>query len=250
MTYESNTDTQAEQTPASITRQDRPSLRGEVFQYAVLLIILIMVKGAVVEAYNIPSSSMEDTLLIGDFIVADKVSFGGEIPFTGIRLPAFSDPERGDICIFIYPVDGKTRYIKRCIGIPGDTILIINKQLYVNNDHVDLPEHGKFMSHRVIPRRNNDSRRDNYGPFVVPEGQYFMMGDNRDNSADSRYWGTVPRDLILGRAMLIHWSWDGSKHHSPEVKVQDPLSVPRLFLYNLVHFFEKVRWSRLMTTVS
>lgn len=225
-------------------------------QIAAAVIMAIVIKTSVVEAYKIPSQSMEDTLLVGDFLLANKFAYGARLPLTDWRLPAISKPEPGDVVIFIYPGDGVTKYIKRCVAVGGDTVLVKDKLVYVNGKEFPMPEHGKFIDTlsngvpRIMPRRpGGEDSRDNWGPFVVPPNSYFMMGDNRDNSADSRFWGAVSYDRILGEAMLIHWSWDDSNYPSPEVSVTDPLSVPRIFIYNAAHFFQKVRWHRLFTVI-
>jgi len=235
---------QTSEAPANI-------LWENVKQIGLAVILALLIKTSVVEAYKIPSGSMEDTLLIGDFLLANKFIYGARLPLVNYRLPAINDPERGDIVIFIYPVDGVTKYIKRCVGLPGDTIQVRNKKLFVNGQQYEDPEFAKYIKPRVL-RRGPGGRdsRDNFGPHVVPPNSYFMMGDNRDNSLDSRFWGMVHRDLILGEAMVVHWSWDESIHPSPKVMVSDPLSVPRLFAYNIVHFFQKVRWNRLFGPIS
>lgn len=226
-------------------------------QIVIVVLLFVVVKTTVVEAYKIPSQSMEDTLLVGDFLLANKLIYGAEIPILGWKLPAISDPEKGDVIIFIYPRDGVTKYIKRCVGTPGDTVLVRDKVLYVNGKEWPNPEFAKYIDttdtgKKVIqPRRPGGAdSRDNFGPYVVPPDQFFMMGDNRDNSHDSRWWGPVPRKLILGQAMIVHWSWDDARFPSPEVSVTDPLSVPRVFIHNAVHFFQKVRWNRILGLIS
>jgi signal peptidase I len=226
-------------------------------QILAAVILALVIKTSIVEAYKIPSQSMEDTLLVGDFLLANKFVYGARLPLVNWRLPALKDPQPGDVVIFIYPVDGVTKYIKRCVAGPGDTVEIKDKVLYVNGKRFPDPEHAKFIDTLrsgapVIQQRRAGGldSRDNFGPYIVPRNCYFMMGDNRDNSYDSRYWGAVHRELILGEAILIHWSWDDSKYPSPEVSVDDPLSVPRLFIYNAAHFFQKVRWNRLFHLIS
>jgi signal peptidase I len=214
-------------------------------QFFIAIILALIIKTSVVEAYKIPTASMEDTLLIGDFLLANKFIYGARLPIVDWRLPAIRDPKRGDVVIFIYPEDGKTKFIKRCVGLPGDTILVQNKQLYVNGEPFANPPHSKFIDNSTQPENQSGDRRFNFGPYIVPQKSYFMMGDNRDNSSDSRFWGTVPQELILGEAMLVHWSWDDAAYVSPSIKSNDPLSVPRVFLFNARHFFEKVRWGRL-----
>ncbi|HSH00491.1 MAG TPA: signal peptidase I [candidate division Zixibacteria bacterium] len=225
----------------------------------IAFLMAIVIKTSLVEAYKIPSASMEDTLLVGDFLLANKFVYGARVPFVNWRLPAVSEPEQGDVFIFVFPgaSDKPINYIKRCVAGPGQTVQIIDKALYVDGERFEDPDHSKFTNPFVKPNRRPHPRGedwrsggqpDNFGPYVVPEGYFFAMGDNRDNSYDSRFWGPVPRENILGKAMIIHWSWKPDQA-SPEVSVADPLSVPRLFLYNAAHFFERVRWSRLFNVI-
>ncbi len=211
-----------------------------------LTIMVFFIRTAVVEAYRIPSSSMEDTLLVGDFLMVNKFIYGIRtpdwigIPFTDIgfniphtRLPGFTEPKRGDIIVFKYPKDPSQNYIKRCIGLPGDTIEIRNKIVYVNGERFEDPPKVKYTDWRICPAGviqkeiypPGAGNRDNYGPIVVPEGCYFMMGDNRDNSSDSRYWGFLPEDNVLGKAMIIYFSWDKT--------------IP------FYRFYDSIRWRRL-----
>ncbi len=214
------------------------------------VIMAVMIKTSVVEAYKIPSASMEDTLVVGDFLLANKFIYGARLPFVDWQLPAFSDPVQGDVVIF-YPPHVNVKYIKRCVAVGGDTIHIKDRIVYVNDEIFELPEHGKYTSAKIKPRRpGGQNSFDNYGPQVIPEGYYFMMGDTRDNSSDSRDWGMVPRGNVIGSALMIHWSWSDENFPSPEVSLQDPLSVPRMFIYNAVHFLQKVRWSRLFNVIS
>ncbi len=218
-------------------------------QILLAVVLAFIIKTSIVEAYKIPSASMEDTLLIGDFLLANKFVYGAHLPFVTWKLPAIHDPRPGDVVIFIYPRDGVTKYIKRCVATAGDTVEVKNKELFVNGARFPDPPHAKFTQ-PIEPRgRGGLDSRDNFGPFIVPDSSYFMMGDNRDNSSDSRFWGAVHERYILGEAMIIHWSWDDGKYPSPPVTVSDPLSVPRLFIYNGIHFFQKVRWSRLFTII-
>lgn len=248
-----------------MTTEKRPQVRDtaagviweNVKQIGLAIILALFIKTSVVEAYKIPTASMEDTLLIGDFLLANKFVYGARLPLVNWRLPAFHEPHRGDVVIFIFPGDGVTKYIKRCVGTPGDTILVKNKDLYVNGQRFPDEEYTKYVDTTRTGQPNVQHRkpggqnsRDYFGPYVVPPNSYFMMGDNRDNSYDSRYWQAVPKDLILGEAIMVHWSWDETKFPSPEVTVSDPLSVPRLFAFNVVHFFQKVRWNRLFDVIS
>ena len=228
-------------------------------QFLIAIVFALLIKTSIVEAYKIPSSSMEDTLLVGDFLLANKFVYGARIPLTNLRMPAIHDPRRGDVVIFTWPGDGVTKYIKRCVATPGDTVEVRDTLLFVNGQPQVRPKRSKFIDVDAGGRHNTkgnaDGRepRDAFGPYVVPVDHYFMMGDNRDNSYDSRFWGPVSRDAILGEAMLVHWSWyepskDDSDYNSlgsPDVSISDPLSVPRLFWFNVVHFTQKVRWDRL-----
>lgn len=214
----------------------------------IAVVLAIIIKTSIVEAYKIPSASMEDTLLVGDFLIANKFVYGARIPLLNWQLPALGDLEQGDVVIFKWPGDRVTNYIKRCVALEGQTVEVKDKVLYVDGKEFPNPPLSKFVK-PLIPRRSpGENTRDNFGPFVVPRDHYFMMGDNRDNSYDSRFWGPVHKDLILGEAILIHWSWEPDEQ-SPEVSVADPLSVPRLFLYNIVHFGERVRWGRLFDII-
>ncbi len=214
----------------------------------ILLVVVIMT--SVGQAYKIPSGSKEDTLLIGDFVIANKFVYGARLPFIDYRLPAITEIKPGDVVIFRWPGDKTTPYVKRCVAVGGQTVEIKDKQLFVDGEPIPDAKDAKHIDGRMIPRsRENGDSRDNWGPFVVPKDCYFMMGDNRDNSYDSRFWGPVHKDLIIGRPEIIHWSW-GEDRNAVEVNPADPLSVPKLFLYNIVHFPERVRWERLLNIVN
>lgn len=235
--------------PRKQESQNANALWENVKQIGIAVVLALIIKTSIIEAYKIPSASMEDTLLVGDFLLANKFIYGARIPVFGWRLPKIDEIERGDVVIFIYPVDGQTKYIKRCVGIPGDTITVVDKNLFVNGQRFPDSAYTKYDNY-IEPRGpGGKSSPDNYGPYVVPPNNYFMMGDNRDNSADSRYWGTVPYPNVLGKALWIHWSWDSDVYPAPDVSIGDPLSVPRVFLHGALHFFDKVRWNRLFRTI-
>ncbi len=166
-----------------------------------------------VKTFYIPSPSMEDTLLVGDHLFVNRYLFGGTSPWEG-RLTPSRDVRRGDVVIFRSLEKPETDLVKRCIGIPGDEIRIVDKQLVVNGSAVDDslyvihrdPSH-TYPNRPYLPRHQR--RRDNFGPVVVPEDHYFFLGDNRDKSYDSRFWGFVPRHYLKGRALLIYWSFGG-----------------------------------------
>ncbi|MFC1528970.1 signal peptidase I, partial [Candidatus Latescibacterota bacterium] len=163
----------------------------------------------------------------GDQLMAAKFIYGIRLPFANSFLFRYRDPEPGDVIVFKYPIDPSKDFIKRCIAVGGQTVEIRDKKVYVDGEYKDLPEHVKFVVENILPLQLGP--RDNLGPLVVPEGHMFMMGDNRDNSNDSRFWGFVPYENIKGKAVIIWWSWNKE--------------VP---LYDLVH---KVRWGRIFNLI-
>ncbi len=184
----------------------RKSLLHEYTEAILLALLLTFVlRSFVIQAFRIPTGSMEDTLLVGDFLFVNKFLYGAKIPFTDIRLPAIRPPQPGDIIVFRYPRDPGKDFIKRCIAVEGQVVEIKDKQVFVDGVLRDEP-YTKFTDQRV--KRGTNDPRDNFGPERVPPGHLFMMGDNRDNSSDSRYWGFLDRDLIKGKAMFIYWSWN------------------------------------------
>ena len=172
------------------------------------LVITLFLRAFVIQAFRIPSESMKDTLLVGDFLFVNKFEYGPKIPFTHIRLPGLRQPKRGDVIVFQFPQDPSKDFIKRLIATGGETIEIHNKQVSVNGTPLREP-YAIHSDPTVKP--GGYEYRDNYGPYTVPPGELFMMGDNRDNSNDSRYWGTLAMDLVKGRAMFLYWSWDGER---------------------------------------
>lgn len=172
------------------------------------LVLTFILRAFVIQAFRIPSASMQDTLLIGDFLFVNKFEYGPKIPFTHIRLPGLRKPKRGDVIVFQFPQDPSKDYIKRCIATEGQSLEIHDKRVSVNGK--ELREPYAIHSDANIRPAGYDYR-DNFGPFNVGAQQMFMMGDNRDNSNDSRYWGPLNMDLVKGHAMFIYWSWDGDK---------------------------------------
>ncbi len=168
--------------------------------------IALLVRGFVVQAFRIPSGSMEPTLLVGDHLLVNRLSYEMKLPFTDIVLVDLGRPERGDIVVFSYPEDRTKDFIKRVIGIGGDTIQIRNKVAYVNGQRIE-DSHAFFHDKAVIP--GILSPRDNFGPVTVPRDSYFVMGDNRDRSYDSRFWGFVKKDDLIGRALVLYFSLNG-----------------------------------------
>lgn len=174
------------------------------------LVLALFIRTFVVQAFKIPSGSMEDTLLIGDHLLVNKFIYGTKIPFTDRRILKIRDPKRGDVMVFEFPEDRSKDFIKRVIGVPGDVIEERDKTVYVNGVPYRNP-HEVHKETQIFPREVNP--RDNFGPVKVPPRSYFMMGDNRDRSYDSRFWGFVKESDIKGLAFIKYWSWDQSSWH-------------------------------------
>jgi signal peptidase I len=187
-------------------RSKKSLLREYARSIAAALFLALFIRTFLVQPFLIPSGSMENTLAIGDRIFVNKFIYGTHVPFVGYDLFRYRDPRRGDVIVFEYPLDRSKDFIKRVIGTPGDVIEIRNKQVLVNNvPYTDGHElHG---DRAVLPAVS--SPRDNIGPIVVPHDAYFVLGDNRENSYDSRFWGFVRKNEIKGLAVIKFWSWDG-----------------------------------------
>ncbi len=190
--------------------REKSKVREWVEAIAIAVVLALIIRTFVVQAFKIPSGSMESTLLVGDHILVNKFIYGTRIPFTDLRIVPLKKPQRGDVVVFIYPVDKKKDFIKRVVGTEGDTVEIINKKVYINGSPFDSP-FAVNDDDNVIP--GNMEPRDNYGPVTVPEASLFVMGDNRDHSYDSRYWGFVKLKGLKGKAFMIYWSWDKIRHH-------------------------------------
>lgn len=178
------------------------------------LILAGIIRTFIIQPFKIPSGSMEDTLLVGDHLMAVKFLYGIKIPFTDKRILKIRDPEAGDIIVFKFPDDPSKDFIKRCIATGGQRVEIKYKVVYVDGVEQKLPEHAKFVDDFILPHNH----RDNISEFVVPDDMFFMMGDNRDNSNDSRFWGYVPYKNIVGKAFIIYWSWDKDSSHVRHVR--------------------------------
>jgi signal peptidase I len=193
----------------TLVAPDQPKKKHIVREYAesiiIAIILALIIRTFIVQAFKIPSGSMEDTLAIGDHILVSKFIYGMKIPFTDTRFLKIRDPRRGDVMVFEYPEDPSKDFIKRVIGTPGDTVEVKDKKVYVNGTLYVNP-HEVHKEPEIIPREQNP--RDNMGPVKVPADSYFMMGDNRDRSYDSRFWGFVKSDKIKGLAFIKYWSWD------------------------------------------
>lgn len=199
----------AGETTAAPAAPDQPKKKHIVREYAesiiVAVILALIIRTLVVQAFKIPSGSMEDTLAIGDHILVNKFIYGMKVPFVDQRFFKIRDPKRGDVIVFEYPEDPSKDFIKRVVGTPGDTVEVKNKRVYVNGQPYDNP-HEVHKEKDVFPKEQNP--RDNMDPVKVPADSYFMMGDNRDRSYDSRFWGFVPFSKIKGLAFIKYWSWN------------------------------------------
>lgn len=207
------------------------------------LVLFLVVRALVVEAFKIPTGSMEGTLLAGDFLLVNKAVYGADVPGLGMTLPAFAEPQRGEVIVFNPPHEPAKHYVKRLVGLPGDTLEMRSKLLSVNGvplsepyvRHTDpngdavhpaMAWQARFLRSGPRPGRYRPSR-DNWGPIVVPPGRYFVLGDNRDNSEDSRYWGFVDRESIRGRPWIVYYSSE------PHEEAGTP-------------FLREVRWNRIL----
>jgi signal peptidase I len=205
------------------------------------LFLFIVIRSFFVEAFKIPTGSMEGTLLVGDFLLVNKLVYGAEVPFTKVKLPGIRTPKRGDIIVFQWPVDRTKNFVKRIVGLPGDTLEMRNGELIRNR----IPQHEQYVLHTSPGSDVSDEEfnwqqayllnahqpvassprspmsiasaeaspgyhpsRNNWGPLIVPEKNYFVLGDNRDNSLDSRYWGFVADSLVRGQPMVVYYSYD------------------------------------------
>ncbi|MEO7997963.1 MAG: signal peptidase I [Gemmatimonadaceae bacterium] len=216
---------------------------------AAVLLFFVM-KTMVIEAYKIPSGSMERTLMVGDFLLVNKMVYGAEVPFSRMHLPAVRSPKRGDVIVFVWPVDPSKNFVKRLVGLPGDTVAmnggnfvlngVVQKEQYVVHTQPGMdPTAVDFRWQRshvlnMVPASDSSGTtidtyhpsRNNWGPLVVPSNSFFVLGDNRDNSLDSRYWGFVPDSLLRGTPLMVYYSY------SPDSSVAAP-------------WIRRIRWSRL-----
>lgn len=242
------------QAPGASKQEDEGEpVRGTIAEWTITILLLLFLTTTLVQAFVIPTGSMEDTLLIGDHLLVDKLAYAPSGPVSKYILP-YTPIKRGDIIVFRYPVDIRQTFVKRCMGVPGDHIRIVNKQVYLNGEKLDEP-------YKVHKSDFIDAYRDNFpsepnvmvdrgaiemltknvvnGEVVVPPNSYFAMGDNRDNSLDSRYWGFVPRENIIGKPLIIYWSYDAptDQLNSSSVSITHVLDLAQ-------NFFSKTRWRR------
>jgi signal peptidase I len=187
------------------TKKKKSGLRENIEAILLAIVLALFIRTFIVQAFKIPSGSMKQTLLIGDHILVNKFVYGVKLPFTSITIIPFKEPKRGDIVVFKFPEDPKKDFIKRVIGVAGDVVEGRNKKVFVNHKPLNH-DFGIYTDARIIPEHVQP--RDNFGPVEVPENSIFVMGDNRDHSYDSRFWGSVDLRSLKGKAFIIYWSWD------------------------------------------
>ena len=192
-------------TVEAVASPKRGHVRENIEAILVAILIALFIRTFVVQAFKIPSGSMKQTLQIGDHILVNKFIFGVKMPYWNKTILPLKSPQRGDIIVFKYPVDPQKDFIKRVIGVGGDVVESRDKQLYVNHKLVNH-DFGVHTDPHILS--GNNKPRDNFGPITVPENSLFVMGDNRDESFDSRFWGFVDLKAVNGKAFIIYWSWD------------------------------------------
>lgn len=209
----------------------------EYFESIVITaVIALFATTFVVQAFKIPTGSMESNLLIGDHLLVNKFVYGLHDGPLSTILP-YKSLRRGDVIVFKYPNSPEVAYVKRLIGLPGEKIEMVGRTVYVNGEALN-EDYAQYIDAGSIYER--------YGPYHVPESQYFAMGDNRDNSQDSRFWGFVPRDHIIGKALAIYWSYETPRDEYLQTGLSDRV---RQFYDVLLNFFTKTRWSRTLRII-
>ena len=195
-----------------MTKDDKPKTKVKEYVESIIIAILIalFIRTFIICAYKIPSRSMVPTLLVGDHILVNKFIYGVKIPLLRRTIIPVGEPKRGEIVVFIFPNDRSKDFIKRVIGVAGDKIEIKNKKIFINDQEFKDP-YGVFSDISILP--NSMQPRDNFGPVTVPEKSIFVMGDNRDESLDSRFWGFVDLKDVEGKAFIIYWSWNRDEHN-------------------------------------
>jgi signal peptidase I len=243
------TKTPAPPAPKSAPAAAAPYRKSTVREYfesiAIAVILALFIRTFVVQAFKIPTGSMENNLLIGDHLIVNKFVFGPDGSWLGRTLLPMRSLHRGDVVVFKYPEDPERDFIKRVIGLPGETLEVKDKRVYINGKRMDEP----YVHYLEPPSAASEYHevtsydlRERYGPVKIPADKYFVMGDNRDNSQDSRYWGFLPREYVKGRALMIYWSYESETEDYQQTglgsTLKDLASV-------VVHFFTRTRWSRM-----
>ena len=219
-----------------LEKKDHKPLWREYLETAIIaLVAALLLRIFVVSAYRVNSASMEDTLMNGDYIFVNKLAYDYG-----------TDPKAGDIVVFEYPMNPEKDFIKRIAALPGQEVQVADKILYVDGEVAEIPLMSKNIDRRIIP--GDLSFRDNFGPYVVPEGEYFVIGDNRDDSRDSRFWGSVPRDNLKGKAVFVYWSWEPDEN-PPGWSFPYIIDLVQWVGHGIYNFPTHVRWSRLGTAI-
>lgn len=233
-----------------MARPHRSLLREYVEALLIAILFALFARTFLVQAFEIPSGSMERNLLVGDHILVNKFIYGSLASPLGQRLLPQRSIQRGDVVVFRFPRDPNRDFIKRCVGLPGDEIRIIDKRLHVNGTPVIdeaysyRTDERVYQSSRFLQPRY--ARRDNFGPERVPPGTYFCLGDNRDHSHDSRFWGNVPQRYVKGRAVVVYWSFGGEAPPADRSTVRGRIA---RFAHVMTRFFRHTRWERTFRVV-
>lgn len=225
----------------------KKSTLREYFESIVIAVILaLFVRTWIFQAFKIPTGSMEQNLLIGDHLLVNKFVYAPTATWLERRLLPVADIERGDIVVFKYPEDPERDFIKRVIGLPGETLEVREKRVYINGRLLDEPyvfylePPGQLSAHHETTAVD---LREQYGPITVPPDSYFVMGDNRDNSQDSRYWGMLPRTYVKGKALVVYWSYEAEREEPAAPGVAGTV---RRLASVVVHLFTRTRWDRIL----
>jgi signal peptidase I len=229
-----------------MTEFKKSTLR-EYFESIVIAVILaLFIRTFVVQAFKIPTGSMEENLLIGDHLLVNKFVFGPTTSRLERALLPVADVKRGDVIVFKYPEEPERDFIKRVIGLPGETLEVRDKKVFINGTALDEP-YAHYLQPVASPSEFHEVTsfdvRDRYGPVTVPPNQFFMMGDNRDNSQDSRYWGFLPRENIKGKSLVIYWSYEADREDYQDEGAGATL---KGFGSVFAHFFTRTRWHRML----
>jgi signal peptidase I len=230
-----------------MTTEFRKSTLREYFESIVIAVILaLFIRTFVVQAFKIPTGSMEENLLIGDHLLVNKFVFGPTASSLERAILPIGTIERGEVIVFKFPVEPERDFIKRVIGLPGETVEVKEKKVYINGKPLDEP----YVHFIEPPSTNSEFHevtsfdvRERYGPVTVPPNQFFVMGDNRDNSQDSRYWGFLPRENVKGKALLIYWSYEAEREDYVDEGVGATL---KGLVSVFAHFFTRTRWDRML----
>ena len=225
----------------------KKSIVREYFESIVIAVILaLFIRTFVVQAFKIPTGSMEENLLIGDHLLVNKFVFGPTSSAVERAVLPVGTIKRGDVVVFKYPVEPDRDFIKRVIGLPGESVEVREKKVYINGKALE-ERYVHFLAPPVSSSEFHEVTsfdvRERYGPVTVPPNQYFVMGDNRDNSQDSRYWGFLPRENVKGKALLIYWSYEAERQDYQE---EGPAATLRGLVSVFAHFFTRTRWDRML----